>query len=197
MNLSFNQAEAGTRPKKWSHNEFLSNNEALLIPESCDKSWSYPMIGVQKMLIEEKIIEKYGCSVVPGLHIRFYDQHSNTESKNEKTDKYLWRYIEDAQQLELIRERKFKLKRKVDMCSVEILDKSTSEQDLHLNSQEGRYYDNKKVRMGAPLQGTEESTQFIKNIRGEIRKETRNIGIILNWDISFFTAFAFQNILLS
>ncbi|CAG8691608.1 5089_t:CDS:2, partial [Funneliformis caledonium] len=48
----------GKRPKKWSQNEFLSNNKALLIAESCDKSWSYPISGVQKMVIDEKIIEK-------------------------------------------------------------------------------------------------------------------------------------------
>ncbi|RHZ70264.1 hypothetical protein Glove_273g5 [Diversispora epigaea] len=104
-----------TSPNKWSYNDFLSKNKALLIAERGFHKWTDRnrfwkklfMDAVIKIIEDDKIIQKL---------------------KNEKYDRNFWLYIKDSQKLEIIRERQIKLKRKVDLYSIEIYDKSTSKQ---------------------------------------------------------------------
>ncbi|CAG8632992.1 10456_t:CDS:2 [Ambispora leptoticha] len=192
--MSIEEAEAAiqeyietTYPRKLSYNEFLSKNEKLLIAEHNQKTWPEQnglwkkrfLNVVKKTIIDENMIQKI---------------------KNEKTDKDFWCYIENSQKLEIIRERQVKLiKRKVDLCSIEIYDRSTSQQgaeilDLYppqkklckdIELDEGEIIEKYDENLDTADKGTKESTKLqsdseklrdeICEVRSEIRNEIRNI----------------------
>ncbi|CAG8571497.1 1236_t:CDS:2, partial [Cetraspora pellucida] len=139
-----------TRPAKASYNDFLHKTKASLAKQSNYESWSIRNSQLKKQFIliarelryDAKIIEKgrgNSSGWIPPGDLKKLRRGSRaiTRSmgwlkcrlfKDEKVDKGLWRKIENMQGSILIKNKRIGIKRKVDLLSVDIFDKSTTHQ---------------------------------------------------------------------
>ncbi|CAG8531076.1 9696_t:CDS:2, partial [Paraglomus occultum] len=139
-----------TRPAKLSYNNFLYKNKPLIIEQADNESWSIQngrwkkrfMLIAQELISDETIIEKYSVFMEYGvtfpalvLSVGRFEGASASDVlviihglQNEKASRNLWVQIENMQSSRLIEEKRNRIKRKVDLRSVDIFDKSTTSQ---------------------------------------------------------------------
>ncbi|GES93516.1 hypothetical protein RCL2_002025900 [Rhizophagus clarus] len=119
---------------KVSYNKFLINNKSLIVSELAGRPWKNQNSIWRKRFITtaEKIVG---------------DKELIKQFQDEKTNECFWLEVENSQRLEIIKASQVKLKRKVDLQSVKIFDRSTSQQgdeilDLYVPPQKKLRYDN-------------------------------------------------------
>ncbi|CAI2188101.1 19679_t:CDS:2 [Funneliformis geosporum] len=117
-----------------SYNKFLINNKSLIISELSGRPWKN-----QNLVWKNKFITA-AEKVIGGKHLV-------KQLREEDTNECFWLEIENYQKLQLLKANQVKLKRKIDLLSLEILDRSISQQaseilDLYGPSQKKLRCDN-------------------------------------------------------
>ncbi|CAG8590839.1 3252_t:CDS:10, partial [Ambispora gerdemannii] len=108
-----------TRHAKVSYNSFLCRNKTLIAEQLKDKSAGFVPAGGEGTPTDCVSDDFEGASASCVLVIIH-------ELKNEKTSKAFWTSIKDMQRERLIKEKRTRIKRKVDLRSLDFFDQSTT-----------------------------------------------------------------------